>query len=58
LYKDFNALSLSHCIAAFSENIIFFQASSTLITLTLKSSQTRQFKCSNILSALAPSTLG
>jgi len=57
-FKFPKALSLFSEIAAFSENIIFLPASSTLITFTLKSFPTNPCKCSRIFAGSAPSTLG
>jgi hypothetical protein len=57
-FNILNALVLSSSIAAFSEKIIFLPPSSTFITLTLKGIPTKPFKCSNIFSGSAPSTLG
>jgi hypothetical protein len=57
-FKPINALDLSSSIAAFSEKMIFLPPSSTLITLTLNGIPTSAFRCSNIFSGSAHSTLG
>jgi hypothetical protein len=57
-FKVQSALSLFSEIAAFSEKIIFFPASSTLITFTLNSFPISHCKCSKIFAGSAHSTLG